>query len=119
MILVPEDPPMSLRSTLIVFAVLAAPLRADWYWIEGEKAAKSTMNRHPWWYDQVKRSEFSGGDFLSNFNDQKPGEAEYAVHVKKGGDYQLWVRANPLHAKLAFRIGDRDWSSIDLEKNQF
>jgi hypothetical protein len=41
---------------------------AEVIWIEGEKPVRSTMNRHPWWYDQVKRDQLSGGDFLSNFH---------------------------------------------------
>src|SRR5687767_9977854 len=100
-------------------ALVASTARADWHWIEGEKPTKHSMNRHPWWYDQVKKGEFSGGDFLSNFSDDKPGEATYAVTIKKAGDYQLWVRANPLRAKLSFRINDGGWKEIDLEKNQF
>jgi hypothetical protein len=110
---------MPLRSLLILGIFVANDLRADWYWIEGEKPAKSSMNRHPWWYDQVKRGEFSGGDFISNFNDDKPGEAQYSVTVKKAGKYQLWVRANPLRAKLAYRLGEGSWTPIDLERNQF
>ena len=35
--------------------------RATWIWVEGEKPATSTMHRHPWWYDKVRRDELSGG----------------------------------------------------------
>ena len=111
-----------MRACLFVgflLGVASADCRADWYWIEGERPAKSTMNRHPWWYDQVKRGEFSGGDFISNFSDDKPGEAQYVVQVKKAGDYRLWVRANPLHAKLAFKINGSEWKDVALEQNQF
>jgi hypothetical protein len=104
---------------LLFTPLLGTPASADWHWIEGEKPTKHSMNRHPWWYDQVKRGEFSGGDFISNFSDDKPGEAGYTVTVKKAGVYRLWVRANPLHAKLAFRINDDGWTDIELDKNQF
>ena len=36
--------------------IAAAPAaRALTVWREGEKPTRSTMNRHPWWYDQVKK----------------------------------------------------------------
>jgi hypothetical protein len=40
---------------------------AQTIWVEGERPARSTMNRHPWWYDQVKKDQLSGGDWMSNF----------------------------------------------------
>ena len=54
-------------ATVLVAALAASetkPVRAETIWIEGEKPVRSTMNRHPWWYDQVKRDQFSGGDFI-------------------------------------------------------
>jgi hypothetical protein len=112
---------MMIRRLLSLAALLSfvIPASADWHWIEGEKPSKQSMNRHPWWYDQVKRNEFSSGDFISNFSDDKPGEASYVVTAKKPGEYQLWVRANPLRTKLSFQINDGGWNEIDLEKNQF
>ena len=44
---------------------------------------------------------------------------QYSVAAKIPGKYQLWVRANPLRAKLSFRINGGDWSAINLEQNQF
>ena len=35
------------------------------------------MNRHPWWYDQVKRDHFSGGDFISNFDKDKDARVTF------------------------------------------
>ncbi len=58
------------------------PANAAWIWVEGEKPAKAAVQRHPYWYDQVKRGQFSGGDFISNLGD-RPGEVSYRV---KGGD---------------------------------
>jgi len=52
-------------------------------WVEGERPARSNMNRHPWWYDQVKKDQLSGGDWISNFSEEKEGEAEYTFDVPK------------------------------------
>lgn len=88
---------------------------AEWIWTEGEKPAKSTMNRHPWWYDQVKKEHLSGGDWISNFDPKKSGEAEYSVVAKDGGKYDFWVRANPMLSKLSFRLNDGEWKPVDFE----
>lgn len=77
-------------------------------WIEGEKPTKASMNRHPWWYDQVKKEHFSGGDFISNFHESKSGEAEYEFQAPASDRYQqqratqarLWSRtANDRRAR--------------------
>jgi hypothetical protein len=93
----------------------ANPVRAGWIWVEGEKPVRSTMHRHPYWYDQVKRDQLSGGDLISNFADQ-PGEASYRPVAPSAGEYELWVRANPIQARLSYRLGDGAWTAIDLEK---
>ena len=90
---------------------------AETIWIEGEKPVRSTMNRHPW-YDQVKRDQLSGGDFISNFHKDKPAEAEYALEAAEGGPHGFWVRANPVQAGLSYKLNDGPWTPIDLEKNQ-
>lgn len=89
---------------------------AESIWIEGEKPTKSTMNRHPSWYDQVKKDQLSGGDWISNFDPKKAGEAEYEVAAKAGGRYEFWVRANPTLSTLSYRIDDQEWSVIDFAK---
>ena len=69
--------PMLIRVALTFLVLVCllppSPLRAAVIWVEGEKPVRSTMHRHPWWYDQVKREQFSGGDFMSNFH-KNPGE---------------------------------------------
>ena len=90
---------------------------AETIWTEGEKPAKSTMNRHPWWYDQVKKDQLSGGDWISNFDPKKSGEAEYNVTATDGGKFEFWVRANPTLSKLSYRLNDADWQRIELEKS--
>ncbi len=111
---------MSFRLALpYAFSVLAAivlspPARSAWIWVEGERPAKSTMHRHPYWYDQVKRDQLSGGDLISNFHDQ-PGEASYRFNAPSAGEYDLWVRANPIQAKLSYRLNDGPWTPIDVD----
>jgi len=91
---------------------------AETIWIEGEKPVRSTMNRHPWWYDQVKREHLSGGDFISHFDKDKSAEAEYVFRAKERGRYEFWIRANPVQASLSYRLNDGPWTPIDLEQNQ-
>jgi len=105
-----------LRVTFLVWFGLTVAAQAEWHWIEGEKPVRSTMNRHPWWYDQVKKDQLSGGDWISNFDKEKAGEAVYAVAVKTGGSYDFWVRANPTLSRLSYRVDSADWVAIDLQK---
>ena len=66
---------MKILSTLVgLLLLMGKVLQAESVWIEGEKPVKSTMNRHPWWYDQVKKDQLSGGDWITNlvkFNDPR------------------------------------------------
>jgi hypothetical protein len=87
-------------------------------WIEGEAAARSTMNRHPWWYDKVKADALSGGAWMSNFNDDKAGTADYDFDVLVADEYTFWVRANPLRSELYYRLDGGDWRRIDLAAGQ-
>jgi hypothetical protein len=106
-----------LRAMAVVAVLLvAAPVaRAVTIWVEGEKPTRDAMNRHPWWYDKVKRGELSGGDWLSNFSAEKEGAAEYAVDVPAAGKYAFWVRANPVAAKLSYRLDPKgEWRPIDM-----
>jgi len=93
----------------------AAAGRAEIIWIEGEKPASNTMNRHRWWYDKVKRDKLSGGDWISNFAKGKEGAAEYRFKAPVSGKYDFWVRANPVAAKLSYRFGSKSpWRPIDM-----
>ncbi len=102
----------------ILAAILSAHASAGWIWIEGEAPAGHHMNRHPWWYDQVKREQFSDGNFTSNFNKDKPGDADYRFTVQQPGDYEFWVRANPLAAKLSYALNDGADTPIDLAQDK-
>ena len=95
----------------------AGPVHAEWIWVEGEKPAKQSMHRHPWWYDQVKKDQFSGGDFTSNFSEKERGEASYDVTATKAGAYEFWVRANPVQAALSYRLNGGEWKAIATDKD--
>ena len=96
----------------VIATATGGTARAGWIWVEGEKPAASTMHRHPYWYDQVKKDRLSGGDLISNF-DKRPGEATYRFQAPKAGDYTLWVRANPVLAKLSYRLNGGKATAID------
>jgi hypothetical protein len=100
---------MKILATLVgLLLLMGKVLQAESVWIEGEKPVKSTMNRHPRWYDQVKKDQLSGGDWISNFDAKKPGEAEYSLTIKEGGRYEFWVRANPTLTRI-LAIGQVPW----------
>jgi hypothetical protein len=106
----------SARRLAILFIVLA-PTAApgETIWIEGEKPAKSTVTRHPWYGGQIKRELLSGGDFLSHWDGAKIGEAEYRVVAPKAGDYGFWVRVNPVQAKLDYKLNGGEWAPVALD----
>ena len=112
--------PTGLRVLTIVGFLLSVvlPAQAAVIWVEGEKPDRASVTRHRWWYDQVKREHFSGGDFISNFNDDRPGEVEYRFAAPAAGEYQFWVHANPVKAKLSYSLNGGQWTPVDLEKNQ-
>ena len=76
------------------------------------------MTRHPWWYDKVKKDQLSGGDFISNWSDKRPGEATYAFRASSGGKYVFWVRANPVATKLSYQLDGGRWQLIDMKSPQ-
>jgi hypothetical protein len=86
-------------------------------WTEGENPVKADVTRHPWWYDKVDKSQLSGGDFISNWGD-KPGTIEYSVTAPAAGDYDFWVRANPIGTKLSYQLNGGPATEIDLNREQ-
>lgn len=107
-----------LLAMLLALACTGSAFAGEWLWIEGEKPAASTMTRHPWWYDKVKKEAFSGGDFISNFNKDKEGTATYRFNVKHGGEYAFWLHANPLNAKLSYKLNGGAWKEVPMDKLQ-
>ena len=105
--------------TLRLPALLAAALgfaglapAADYIWVEGEAPQSQSMNRHPWWYDKVKKDQLSGGDFISNWS-TKPGEATYAFPAPTTKEYVFWVRANTISTRLSYKLDHGEWQPID------
>lgn len=98
-------------------AEAAVPVDAsEAIWIEGEAPAKSTMARHPWWYDQVKKDVLSGGDWISNFDKEKEGTATYEFTAQVAERYALWVRANPaVGARLSYQLDAEAWKEVDFK----
>lgn len=99
-------------AALLVFITLS-PLDAAWVWVEGEKPAEQAMNRHPW-YTDVKHDSLSEGDFISNFDDQKPGEATYRFTVPEEGEYVFWIHGNPVKSRLSYGLNGGELTEIDL-----
>jgi hypothetical protein len=71
------------------------------------------MHPHPW-YEQVKREKLSSRGLISNFSDE-PGEATYQFQALEPGEYDFWIRANPIQARLSYQLGPQEWIPIDLE----
>jgi hypothetical protein len=92
--------------------LLLAPAGDETLWIEGEKPAASAFAKHGW-SDAVKKDVLSGGDWLSHYG-PAPAEASWAVDVKQGGDYVLWVRCNNLMVTQHWRIDQGEWAACDL-----
>lgn len=113
-------PPSFLKTPLWLAALALAgvgSIHAEVLWTEGEAASANRMNRHPWWYDQVKKAEFSGGDFISNFNDQSAGEADFSVTTKAAGNYTLWIRGNPVQSTLAVSVNGGEFKPVDMKSD--
>jgi hypothetical protein len=104
----------------LIFGVIALLLgagnaRGEWVWVEGESSIHARVTRHPWWYDKVKKDQLSGGDFISNWSNDTPGQAEYSVPIKTAGEFDFWVRANPIQASLSYRLDGGDWIAINMD----
>jgi hypothetical protein len=108
---------LAVAAAVLATFLAGAPLRAAILWTEGEAAVKSDVKRHPWWYDKVDKSQLSGGDMISNWSD-KPGNIEYSVVAPQAGEYDFWVRANPIATKLSYQINGGAATEIDLSKDQ-
>lgn len=105
---------LAVASLLMWFTCFTA-VAEETIWHEGEAPLSHSMNRHPWWYDQVKKEHLSGGDWLSNFSEEKEGRASYEVQIREGGEYALWLRINPVRCQVALQVDDGPWREIPLE----
>jgi len=103
-----EAIPAPMRPVVMPKAAKAAPF----VWVEGESPSVNKMNRHRWWYDKVKKDQLSGGDWISNFNKEKQGYAEYAFDAPEGGAYRFLLRANPTGTSLSYNLDDAGWKRV-------
>jgi len=108
--------PLFVLSFFLASFISSVSRAADFIWIEGESAKSSTVKRHPWWYDKVKSDQLSGGACLSNWGDT-PGEAVYDFTADADQSDTLYVRANPVGAKLAYKLDAGAWTEIDFDGN--
>ncbi|MDF3129577.1 hypothetical protein P0Y35_10265 [Kiritimatiellaeota bacterium B1221] len=92
---------------------------SKYIWVEGESATEeSRVTRHPWWYDQVKAGDFSGGDFISNWSETQAGLAVYQFDVPTAGDYDLWLRVNPSQATMTVGLNEGDVKNVPMNQAQ-
>jgi hypothetical protein len=91
--------------------------RAGTIWIEGEDAAIRRTARHSW-YSGVKTNELAGGSFVSHWDQEKPGEAEYRFEAPAGGRHEFWVRANPVQSKLSYSLNDGPEVALPVASHQ-
>ncbi len=99
---------------LLLAAIVASPIRAkESVWLEGEAATSHTFKKHGW-YDGVNKSLLSGGNWLSHYSQDGPGEAVYDFSIKEGGHYTWWLRCNPVLATLDYRLDGGAKTPIDL-----
>jgi hypothetical protein len=94
----------------VILPLSAAPAPGAEVWVEGETAATSDCTRHSW-YDSVDRESLSGGDWLSHYDPQRDGSAEYVVEVPEAGSYRFWLRANPL-GTMKYRVDGGEWRPV-------
>jgi len=108
-------PAARILAGLVVSGQLAA---LEPVWIEGEDAVRSEVARHPWYHGEVKRGELSGGEFLSHFSKDREGSAEYAFELGEPGEYELWIRANPVQSRMQLRIDEGEEQAVDFKRRQ-
>ena len=111
----------SSRALLFAASCLSLCLQASnaadnpgYYWVEGESASRPQVSYNGW-YDDVKKEVLSGGNWLSHFNENQQGSAEYDIEIDQAAEYTLWVRANPVKSGLSYRIDKQEeWQAVDF-----
>lgn len=99
-------------TTLLVLPFCAAAMAGS-IWVEGESAESKSVRKNGW-YASVKTDGLSGGGLLSHWGGG-PGKAGYQVSIPEDGKYALWLRANPVQAKLRVRVGPGKWLEPNLK----
>jgi len=95
--------------------VLCSCTHAASVWWEGEAPATTNFPKSSWFSPQndAERDKLSGGAWLSNSDNRKPGTDEafatYRVTVPEKGTYQLWTRKFWQHGPFRWRFGQQAW----------
>ena len=86
----------------------------SYVWWEGEKPADTNFPKRTWYSPNGKEAALlSGGDWLTNIDKRKAGQAEafavYDVNVPADGEYDFWTRKFWKHGPFRWRFDDRPW----------
>ncbi len=103
----------NLALTAVLSFISLSQVHAAWVWVEGESPAQQSMNHHSW-YAGVKTDALSGGQFISNYHNDKPGEATYRFDAPEAGEYVFWIHANPVRTQLSHALNGEELTKIDL-----
>ena len=99
---------------ILILALTTLSLRADHVWVEGESGQTSNVQANSW-YRSVRAQDLSGRDWLATYGSDTPAMAHFEVTVPATSDYILWVRANPIQAKLEVGVGESDaWLEVPI-----
>lgn len=104
---------------VLLFSVSSSfTVAQEFVWVEGEAATTSNAVRHPWYSGAVKKSTLSGGDFVSHWSEQGPAEVSYTFSAPATGEYDLWIRANPIQSRLSYSLNDSAKQPVNLTGEQ-
>jgi hypothetical protein len=109
---------MSPMHRLVLPFMLLSAAAAETIWIEGESATASKVAKHPWYHGDVKTDLLSGGGFISHWSKEYPGSASYEFEVANAGDFELWVRANPVQSRITCQLDDGKPAVLDMNRRQ-
>ncbi|QDV26453.1 hypothetical protein [Aureliella helgolandensis] len=108
----------SFLTAVVLSTICVAECQAqELIWVEGENAVSDTMQDNGW-YNSVRKTELSGGAWLSHFKGGEMPVATYHFEASVAGEHEFWLRANPVTAELRVRINGGDWQSISLAENE-
>ncbi|MFW5682274.1 MAG: hypothetical protein ACOC1G_04635, partial [Phycisphaeraceae bacterium] len=109
---------LGFASLAFVCTLAGAPASAASVWREGENPDAARVIKHNW-YNRVQKDMLSGEGWLSHYGN-RPGSATYEIDIPEAGQYTLWVRANPVKAKLSWRLDGGKWHTAptDLAKHR-
>jgi hypothetical protein len=87
---------------------------SSFFWIEGEAASKNNAVPHSWYSGQIKKEALSGGDALSHWSDRVAADLSYDFTVPSAGNYEFWIRANPVQSRLSYALNGAEKKAVDF-----